>query len=85
MSHAPSHSYSHAHFLSACCSSWSEAYAALGEAIKHCSVNLHLYSPAYRCLCRWSEAYAALGEATKHKRDSWQTWENYADVAAKVS
>lgn len=24
-------------------------------------------------------------EAVKHKRDSWQTWENYAQVAARIS
>ncbi len=30
---------------------------------------------------RWPQAFSALGQATKHKRDSWQTWENYAQAA----
>ncbi len=29
----------------------------------------------------WAEALNALGHAVRHKRDSWQTWENYARVA----
>lgn len=31
----------------------------------------------------WREALHASEQAVKHKRDSWQTWDNYALAAAK--
>lgn len=33
---------------------------------------------------RHAEAYSALGEAVRLKRDSWQTWANYARAAARA-
>lgn len=30
------------------------------------------------------EAFTALGEAVRYKRDSWQTWENYAQAALQT-
>jgi len=32
----------------------------------------------------WREALHAAEQAIKHKRDSWQTWDNYALAAAKA-
>ena len=33
---------------------------------------------------RHAEAYSALGEAVRLKRDSWQTWANFARAAARA-
>ena len=33
---------------------------------------------------KYKEAYSALGEAVKYKRDSWQTWSNFAAAAVKT-
>ncbi len=33
---------------------------------------------------RFREAFSALGEAVKHKRESWQTWANYAHAALQT-
>jgi tetratricopeptide (TPR) repeat protein len=32
----------------------------------------------------WKEALQASEQAVKYKRDSWQTWDNYATAAAKA-
>ena len=33
---------------------------------------------------RFPEAFSALSEAVKHKRESWQTWANYAHAALQT-
>lgn len=34
---------------------------------------------------RYKEAFSALSEAVKYKRESWQTWANYAHAAVQTS
>ncbi len=34
--------------------------------------------------CRFKEAFSALSEAVKYKRESWQTWSNYAHAAVQT-
>ena len=34
---------------------------------------------------RFPEAFSALSEAVKYKRESWQTWANYAHAALKTA
>jgi len=33
---------------------------------------------------RFKEAFSALSEAVKYKRESWQTWANYAHAAVQT-
>ena len=34
--------------------------------------------------CHFREAFSALSEAVKYKRESWQTWSNYAHAAVQT-
>lgn len=52
---------------------WGQAYEARRALDVHASASVRPRSPLN-----------AAAEAVKHKRDSWQTWENYAQVAVRV-
>ena len=34
---------------------------------------------------KFNEAFTALKEAVKYKRESWQTWSNYAEAALQTN